>query len=202
MPTFFEWPTPFYIGEVADQEKIRESLISYIDNDDYFEQAWSLSNCKTSCQSANGDQIPFDVFVRAIQPNLLEYFESLAPTEDFTFEVDEVWLNVYNKNEYQEIHDHSLPGRSFACSYILDYPTEKNSGGELVIENTDFGIIQMSGLERVFNVFNQSKFIPKLKNGLLIIFPCWAKHYVLANKSENKRVTVSANIKINSRYTK
>ena len=76
----------------------------------------------------------------------------------------------------------------------------KNAGGDLIFENTNFPIVQSSGLNRIFNAFNYEKFIPELTNGTLVIFPSWIKHYVLPNNSSRPRVTISANFSIEGNY--
>lgn len=198
--TIPQWATYFYLGTVKDHQKILTEMLPYIEDPSYFIDPWIYSKCKSTCQSLRNKELPWNVFFEAIKPNLEEFFASLNPLCEYKISSDEVWLNLYERDGFQEIHDHAFPNRAFSCAYILELPKEKNSGGELVFENTNFPIIQSTGINRIFNAFNYEKFIPTLEEGMLIIFPSWVKHYVLPNRSDQRRVTISANFRLEGKY--
>jgi len=198
--TIRDWATHFYVGQVENHEAIVEAMAPYVTDDKYFTEPWIYSKCKSTCQHPKNNELPWDVFYDAVKPNIKSYFDTLQPLGEYQVRSGEVWLNLYEKGGYQEIHDHAFPNRSFSCAYMLNLPSENNAGGELVFENTNFPIIQSSGLNRIFNAFNYEKFIPEVTNGTLVVFPSWIKHYVLPNKSYTPRVTISANFTVEGNY--
>lgn len=199
MNTQSHWATHFYAGQVKDADKILSTFLPIIEDDTNFIQPWIYSKCKSTCQHPNNLNLPWDVFYQAIKPNVEEYLESLHPSSPYKISSSEVWLNVYDQGGYQEIHDHAFPNRAFSCAYIVEYPTDQD-GGKLVFENTSFPIVQMAGLNRIFDAFNYEKFIPDISAGTLVIFPSWVKHYVLPNNSTQRRTTISANFTVEGAY--
>lgn len=194
------WATHFYVGQVAKHSELVDVFTPYADNDEFLVEPWIYSNCKSSCQSPKNADIPWYKFFSAIRPNVEEYMESLTPMCAYSIRSTEAWMNVYYEHGYQEIHDHAFPNRSFSCSYVLEFPQETEPGGQLVFENTAFPIIQSTGINRVFASFNYEKFIPELTPGTLVIFPAWVKHYVLPNRSKQRRVTLTANFCVEGVY--
>jgi hypothetical protein len=163
---------------------------------EYFRDTWTLSRCSSSCGHELNDQMPWKVWWDAIQPNFTEYFEALGPTKPYTFELIECWGNIYHHGGFQEIHDHSCPDRMFACSYFFEYPDDVETGGELVLENTEFNRVTATGIDRVFKHFNTKCYIPKVKSGTIVIFPSWTYHFTNPNKSHKRRTTFSGNFKV------
>ena len=197
MSTIPAWPTHFYVGEVKDHDKVVEAFMPYIIKEkEYFRDTWTLSRCSSSCGHELNDQMPWKVWWDAIQPNFTEYFEALGPTKPYTFELIECWGNIYHHGGFQEIHDHSCPDRMFACSYFFEYPDDVETGGELVIENTEFNRVTATGIDRVFKHFNTKCYIPKVKSGTIVIFPSWTYHFTNPNKSHKRRTTFSGNFKV------
>jgi len=197
MSTYSDWATHFYVGQVTDHEKILESFLPYLENDEYFSEPWIYSHCKSTCQNPKNLELPWDIFFNGIKPNVSEYLESLRPSCQYKISSNEAWVNIYSQHGFQEIHDHAFPNRAFACAYVLEFPEDS---GPLVFENTNFPIVQSTGINRIFDAFNYEKFIPKLSPGTLVIFPSWIKHYVLPNRSTDRRTTISANFAVEGFY--
>lgn len=196
--TISQWATHFYVGKVSRHNEILTAMTPYIQDPSYFTEPWIYSKCKSTCQSPRNYELPWNVFYDAIKDNVNEFLQSLGPTCEYKISSNEVWLNVYEQHGYQEIHDHAFPDRAFSCAYMLSLP-DTNSG-QLIFENTSFPVIQSSGINRIFTAFNCEKFIPQLEEGTLVIFPSWAKHYVLPNNSSQPRVTISANFSVEGFY--
>lgn len=196
--TISEWATHFYIGNVEDHNKVLETFLPYINDESFFVEPWIYAKCRSTCQSPKNADLPWDVLFNAIKPNVEEYLASLNPTTQYTVQCSEVWMNCYDEHGFQEIHDHAFPERSFACSYILELDDSKEAG--LIFENTNFPIVQSSGINRIFDAFNHEKFIPHLKQGSIVIFPSWIKHYVLPNESKIRRTSISANFSVKGDY--
>lgn len=196
--TISQWSTYFHIGKVKEHSEILTQFTPFIEDESNFVEPWMYSKCKSTCQHPNNENLPWNYFFEAIKLNVENFFQSLEPSVNYHISCDEVWLNVYEKNGYQEIHDHAFPNRSFSCAYMLELPEDQPAG--LIFENTNFPIIQSTGINRIFDAFNYEKFIPNLTEGMLVIFPSWIKHYVLPNNSDSRRTTISANFKIEGDY--
>lgn len=199
MSTQSHWATHFYVGRVKDHGKVLDTFLPIIEDDNNFIQPWIYSKCKSTCQHPNNLNLPWDVFYNAIKPNMEEYLESLRPSSPYKISSSEVWLNVYEEGGYQELHDHAFPNRAFSCAYMLEIP-EGDACGKLVFENTNFSTVQLTGINRIFDAFNYEKFIPDISSGTLVIFPSWAKHYVLPNNTNRRRTTISANFTVEGVY--
>ena len=191
------WPTWFYVGEVKDHDKIVEAFMPYILNEkEYFHEPWTLAKCKSSCQHPKNETLPWNVWSEAIKPNFMEYMDGLQPFAPMKIDIVESWVNIYYKEGFQEIHDHSFPGRTFSCSYFFEIDTAEGARGELVFENMDYTMTSMAGLDRIFQQFKTKCFVPKVKPGTIVFFPSWVKHFTHPNMSNKRRTTFSANFSV------
>ena len=88
--------------------------------------------------------------------------------ENLTLELNNLWGQLYNKGDYQDSHDH-LP-----CHWSFVYYVNTPRGSSPL-------------------VFEQSKTKLHLKEGEVIIFPAWIRHYVPPNRCEERSI-VAGNI--------
>ena len=90
-------------------------------------------------------------------------------------EVESFWAHIHNKGESTDMHDH---GRSdFACIYYVAAP---EGCGNLLFHPNPW----------------ETPAIPyEPQEGVLVVFPSWLKHSVSRNKSEDKRISVSFNLR-------
>lgn len=195
-----DFSTWFYIGKVAEHEKIVEAFTPFIENrEKYFEQPWIYSrNCWSSIYSDGNFDLPWDVFLNGVKPNIEDYFLELQPLCEYNIEIYEMWANIYDKDGFQEIHDHAFPERNFCLNYFLEYPEDANA--PTLFENVHHTINQAYGVNRIFDRFNCEKFIPQPEPGSIVIWPSWIKHYTLPNQSNNRRTTFSANINVTGKH--
>ena len=90
-------------------------------------------------------------------------------------EVESFWAHIHNKGESTDMHDH---GRSdFACIYYVAAP---KGSGNLLFHPTPW----------------ETPPIPyEPQEGVVVVFPSWLKHSVSRNKSEDRRISISFNLK-------
>lgn len=111
------------------------------------------------------------------------------------------WINISGKHNYNRLHAH---GNCFLSgAYYIKVP--KNSGNivfenpNLKVEDTFSSFFEGDGqvLIKDYNVYNSTEwhFTPKV--GQLLIFPSYLRHYVEANQSDEDRISLSFNIRIN-----
>ena len=201
MTNLHVWGSHFYATVLENSDEIFKSWEPYLRDEDYFSESdWTLAETKSTIRNKKNKQLPWDIFFKNIEPHLNSYLENLEPQVSYNIMCDEHWLNVYNKGDYQEAHDHAFPGRCISAIYLLAYPDEeKDPGGSLVFECPNFQTIRSSGMDRIFNAYNYQHITPKLETGTLILFPSWISHYVLPNKTEKLRASLAANFIIQAK---
>lgn len=106
-----------------------------------------------------------------------KYFDAAKP-----FQCEGAWLNVYERNFYQEKHTH--PRCQFSAVYFLEADED---AAPLAICNPLENQLPIETSEG----FDTVKIIPPKQNSL-IIFPSYLPHYVPSNVS-GRRMTVAFN---------
>jgi hypothetical protein len=111
--------------------------------------------------------------------DLLSYL--LKPyCKNFVFNVDYIWINKYNKKDYQGSHVHPSD-----FSFIIYYKVNKS--------HTVFN----SPIKKLLEIFDSKIFDkdyePNSKQGDIIIFPSYLEHWV---KPNSNNITIAGNIKI------
>lgn len=109
------------------------------------------------------------------------------------------WINIYKKGQDQDIHwhvteddDHRLSNSDamFSFTYFAKYDPEKDA---------KFVFVNPSPAPEIFHDWVdmvpefRPAFIPEVKQGDIIIFPCFMLHYVDIHTSQDQRITVSGN---------
>jgi len=190
MHSFF--PSYFFEKQIENHEEILEIWKPYINDQTYFDASWSYGTSKTSIRNKKNDLLPWNIWFESINPVLHNFLNQLEPITNFEIICDEFWANIYNKDEFQEPHDHTCPGRSLSLIYFLQC---KEGVSELVFECPNFNLIKASGLNRIFKRWEYHHITPYQTQGLLLVFPSWINHYVLPVKNV-PRITLSANLTI------
>ena len=194
--------TPIYVGEVADKNLINYEL-SLIDThklvrrvDDHLPE-WAC-NVQTGHEYEDGntdDDLWVKVFKKAIEPNVTDYINSIRDVRiEFQYHFDTPWLNIYQKGDYQEMHQHAggVDGIGNVLSYAYMHKLPDN-GGRFFFGNTrDYAnyIGQATSVVRTSDM----RYYPEATEGYIIIFPAWLHHMVEPNRGDEERVTISGNI--------
>ena len=99
--------------------------------------------------------------------------------------LENMWFNIYRKGHSQEKHDH---GRSFlSCAYIMEAP--ENCADFVFYNPTPDGLISYPSYEET----NLLIYPVKAETNKLIMFPGWLEHGVRLNKTNEPRISISAN---------
>jgi hypothetical protein len=200
MPTIPIFSQYIYVGQTQNNDAVLKAFEPYLlKTQEYFHSPWRGARCLTSCQHPKNGDLPWNTWIENIKPCLREFIEDLNPQREYTIDIIENWANIYYKDDFQEVHDHTFPGRTFSCSYFLEKDTAPDSGGEFCLVNDDFKTVKYSGIDNLFQkYFEGERYIPQpIGPGTLIIFPSWLKHYTFPNHSNKRRTTFSANFRIN-----
>lgn len=189
------WKTSIYLTKVDEHEDIKKAFLPYI-TDEYLTRTWPLSPfCFSTLGTEKNKDLPWDIWMECVAPKVIEMITELKPRVPIKLELVESWLNSYTQGGFQEIHDHLHSGRSLSCAYFLEW-TE--SAGEIVFENSAMSLNNACSLPQLLFDVCESKYVPQIEEGTLIVFPSWVKHFTMPNFSKERRSTISANFSIYS----
>jgi uncharacterized protein (TIGR02466 family) len=135
-----------------------------------------------------------NLHIKKLVETTLEKTNSLKDELGFKKEkkviLNNMWVNVNEKNNFNLSHYH--PISFFSAVYYVKFP--KNSG-KIVFENVNplhAWFINNNSVEH-FNHFTSNDWKLTPKEGDLVIFPSWLKHYVEVNESDETRISISFN---------
>ena len=185
---------PFFKYTVDNYKSFNSKILScdFIVNNQLkrsrkFEGNFLSSFDKHDLESAEWSSELFSFLTDAMTLFLKQLLKNSDPVDyQFSLDFSAPWINYYKKGHYQEVHNH-LPSH-FSYCYYVKLPV--NSGDTIFI-NSDHTYNSLIPFKTTAN-----RFIPLINEGDLIIFPSYLNHYVTDNKSDESRITIAGNIKI------
>ena len=162
---------PIFIGNI-DSKKI--SLKNKVFKDTWMSKTKSTYEQSLEKNYENIDNIQYllDVISKILQEKI-KY--------SFKLSLINIWENNYINNDYQEPHIH--PKSDF--SFIIYKDVQE---GKTVFLNPIRNFLMIySNISHMF----KSEFMPKCKNGQIVIFPSFLEHMVLKS---SKQKTISGNL--------
>ena len=180
---------PIYSGKVYDYRKFETLVDDYINTVEpkNTSNLWQCNVTTTYNGSEDFEHQWQYEFVDSIKYNFFEYVNTLNYS-DKEYDFDPPWVNIYKKNDFQEMHDH-LPSH---FSYAYAHKLPESSG--------DFIFINQGNYNTYTHYENPNVVCKKLKANILekhiLFFPSCVCHMVTPNKSDNLRITISGNITI------
>lgn len=164
---------PIFVDNI-DASKINFDNLEYKNN---FQSAVK-SSYDTNSQ-INKESMKY--LVEIIGKNIFEFIK-----KGFKLEIDNIWQNFYDNNDFQEKHIHVRSDFSF-----IIYKKIKESTTVFVAPHSYITESFYSGkfLEQYFETFFQ----PKCRENQIIIFPSFLEHMV---KTTSNALTISGNIQV------
>jgi uncharacterized protein (TIGR02466 family) len=108
-----------------------------------------------------------------------------------------IWININGKNAYNKLHNH--PTSDLAGVFWIKVP---NNSGRLELHSPIHfgGYAAIDSYTKDFNnrYHNHHTYVFKPKEGQMLIFPSYLYHCVEENESEEDRISVSFNIRLNN----
>lgn len=183
-----------YISKIeqSKHEEIQTALSKTLQEDNH--ESWELCNVKSTFFEkkflCNFDADYKEIFENEIRDQL----KKINGSNDFI--IENVWYNIYNKNDFQEPHHHIgvyNDTSTLSCIYCL-----KKSDAKLYFTNPSYIRQKLSGIHVVFDKNENYKeyYYPDIEEGTLIIFPSYLYHGVSPQKSDDQRITIVCNIRI------
>jgi len=99
------------------------------------------------------------------------------------------WFNVLRDESWNSPHTH--PGSSWSFIYYVDTAAADEEEGCIVFEDPRGGAVQHPSTP---GVFPQGKHSVPARDGMIVMFPSWLKHYVTPYYDDDLRIGVSGNI--------
>jgi hypothetical protein len=114
--------------------------------------------------------------LHGLKMNILSHIDNFMHSRQYVLDgyIEDSWVNIYEKNFYQEYHCHAHPTKKFICGVI--YLTQNNSP-----------II----LSPNITAHDDNKVIPKFGN--IILFNDDVPHRVIPNNNEEIRISLAFN---------
>ncbi len=108
--------------------------------------------------------------------------------------IDEIWMNAYEEQQFQESHTH-LPGFFSAVHYtFFDPEVHESTVFQNPQENIYSFMFDQDFIDYDINNHLREGYDSEVEEGDLIIFPSNLKHFVRRNPSKQLRMTISFNI--------
>ena len=101
--------------------------------------------------------------------------------------VSNLWLNVNPKYAYNAVHVHP----EAKLSGVFYVQGDEDSGKICFVRDNDFATGTVAPLE---TRFSSAEWRYPPKENRLLIFPSWVKHHVMANLSDEERISISFNV--------
>lgn len=119
--------------------------------------------------------------------SVLNYCDQLDINKNFiNKEPIDSWINIYNKNDYQEFHIHS--DSIISTVYFL---AGSNNGAKLYFKSPSNNMIQIPYNNLTERTFDKIYFKPE--PGMLLIFNSNLEHSVEKHTTDDLRVTIACN---------
>ena len=117
-----------------------------------------------------------------------EFSRFLKPKKKITCKIENYWINENKNNDFNKFHHH-LPGPNFSLVWYL----ESTGEGPLNFFNNDL-TCSMTGNNDFFEQGFNYEYIIYPKTDDILIFPSNMLHCVYPNHTQNRRVSLAANI--------
>ena len=173
------FPTLIYRYHIDEQEAIKVRVNEYYEENKFKNTVPDQWNCDLFTSYGSG-KFPIGECLDAFTPTLDE-FQTEAQCYGNMILTD-MWLNVYETQNWQEKHIHS-PGQ-WSAVYYVDFDPNEHKATNFYHPNET--LLATAGV-------TQNTLVPWVQEGDMIIFPSWLEHAAPMNKSSVKRSTISFN---------
>ena len=159
-----------------------DEIISNIENDNLLETKPDWTEfCRVKTYSLDSEK-----YGSLLTPSFRTFAEQLNKT--FLIDMQEPWLNCYNRGGFQELHDHNTC--DFSCVFFMN-----DGEGFSELQFFDRNYINVSSRTRdLLNI--TSSHTPQYNAGDIIIFPSHIMHCVSIHNSDIIRKTLAVNLRI------
>lgn len=169
------------------QHEIKTLLPSILESDNFVNPAGWNDGVKTNIKSRFNTIQDFQMknLENYIENHVRNYVRTIGAWEPMPNKLAHSWINLIEKQGYQEWHQHS----DASISGVYYYQTNENDGDILFRTPNTFIELELfplgTNVKKFYNI--------KPKTGKLLLFPGWLTHCVNKNTTDGTRISVSFN---------
>jgi hypothetical protein len=180
---------PIYAGKVENYKEHLDLLKPFIDDDSYWRQTseW-MSLTQSTMGHEKNTELPWDKILPDLDKHFQWYLDIFKPRAQFGIQT-RPWLNRYEKGGWQEQHNHLGSHAHFSMAYMIDTQDQQN----FIFSDQPGNWHDYMGIGHLFENWPERSFVPDQESGTILIFPSALDHFVMPNKSDEYRITASAN---------
>ncbi|MAD23682.1 MAG: hypothetical protein CMO44_05850 [Verrucomicrobiales bacterium] len=177
---------PHYFYSVIDPPN-KEDILYVLENAELTKQqecSWS-KGCSIQFERLDLEEDFHSLFT----PSLSQFFQEIQiDARNLKIQLHEVWRNTYQRNYFQEVHDH-LPLHLSGVVFLTD---EQEDDGQFFFYHKHYS--EVSKEWRDVGLFGDRKIV-KAERGKVLLFPSHMLHGVSIHRSDNIRRTVAFNLR-------
>lgn len=146
--------------------------------------------------SRGAKDIDYSSFLSELKPIVTSFCDTLGTRGPIELRIESLWMNLYKKGSWQELHHHSTPYNNISFVYFMQYNPQTD--GQFFFQNERSCHYSASGLHDVFKLsenLNIGELTPlPVQEGDVILFPSHIRHGVTMQRHESIRCTLAGNI--------
>ena len=195
------FPVTLYHTNVRENSVIQREILSsiqkcYEEKELPIPNGWLTDKLTTSFDK---DELNHKIFEsEKIHELYVKYVNSVFD-KPVSFSLEDMWFNYYIDGEYQEEHHHINsspfhPPVHFSCIHYLKYDEEEHVSTTF---HDPISTLRAHSFEMESN-YCKENWVPKVKEGDLLIFPSYLVHHVKKSKPtpDNPRITIAFNLRL------
>ena len=195
------FPTHLYHTNIRENAFLQREVLSsiqkcYEEKDLPIPNGWLTDKLNTSFENNDVNQEIFQS--EKLHSTYSKYVQSVFDKPS-RFSLEDMWFNYYIDGEYQEEHHHInhspfIAPVHFSCIHYLKFDEEVHVGTTF---SDPLESVRLHSFEMNSNHYS-SKWTPKVKEGDLLIFPCYLPHFVQKSipTPDNPRITIAFNLRL------
>jgi len=187
------FPTTFYYKENILSESDKLNLITYIlkikEKTNKGGSEWLVDTFNSLGTLNIIKNKKFNLINKEVIKHI-NMFNQILGSNHIYKNLSEGWFNVYDKNDYQEFHNHA--GFTFSAIYYLKVEEDINQRPATIFKHPYEDMRPLKGTVHL-NHLSYQKAIMRPENNSLLIFRSYLQHYVEKNKNST-RITLAYNL--------
>ena len=158
----------------------------YVDRESSLKIRWN-SNCKVKVEELYADKVG-----HLLVPSIELFLNHIGAKKSVS--LLSIWKNTYNKDSYQDVHDHMDNTSEVSGCIFLD--DQVDDASKFYFFNRHYVEISKNWKDIMKDNDNPSlHYYPNIKSGDIILFPSHILHGVTSHKLRRPRTTISFNLK-------